>query len=576
MKKNQYSFKKLIFLYFIILLITTVCGMFVIGGYSVWSSRQQLEEVNNSVLNVYISKLEADMADLTTLNQDIFVNNYAFQSLAAGRYDANQKLLYEYELRNTIKNTAPPYGAVLIFDDADEISICRYGSDYDYSDTLRNMELKEQIKAYWRSETGENLFSWHIYTKDKRIILLNTYKQHNLYICSLIDLERFVSLSHVVEEHALMQVAFYDDETIYFTQDPPVNISLADIKEENRNLFPLQHYMTQSARLENADLNICCIMPLEYLWDFSRVSVFLILIISAMLTLLILVIYFSIRKIMVYPLDQIASASERLQMQELPLQSENISSITELQKINDALEKLVEQKVSLEKENLTKQQEKEQAWLQYFQLQTRPHFFVNCLKSLYNMLENQEYGRMQRMILAFSNHLRYIFHDNLSLVPLKAELEEVSDYYNIILMDRCKPIILTQNVQDELLQQPVPPLLVQTFLENSVKYNGKNEKALRFLIQVDTVCLEDRPYMRIRLSDNGIGYSKDILEKLNCPDSELYEKYHVGISNLKKRLQLIYQTDYQCTFYNEPSGGACALICLPLEEKSLRSPFKKE
>lgn len=574
--RKKYSLKKLLSLYFIVLLIVTVCGMLIIGSYSVWSSRRQLEGVNHSVLNLYISKLEADMEDLTTLNQDIYANNYAFQSLAAGRYDASQKLLYEYELRNTIKNTAPPYGATLIFDDADEISICKYGSDYDSSDTLKNMKLKEQIKTYCCSETLRNLFRWQVYKQDERIILLNTYKLQNLYICSLIDLERFVSFSQVEEQHEQLQVAFYDDEMLYFTKDSSVNISLADIKEENRRLFRQQHYMTLSDQLENVDLNICCIMPLEYLWDFSRVSVLLFLIISVMLTGLILVIYFSIRKIMVYPLDQIASASERLQMQELSLQNQNTSSILELQKIHDALEKLVEQKISLEKENLTKQQEKEQAWLQYFQLQTRPHFFVNCLKSLYNMLENQEYGRMQRMILAFSNHLRYVFHDTLSLVPLKAEMEEVNDYYNIILMDRSKPIILTQNVQEELLQQPVPPLLIQTFLENSYKYNGKNEKVLCFSIQIDMVCLEDRPYMRLRLSDNGIGYSKDILEKLNCPDSELYEKYHVGISNLKKRLQLIYQTDYQCTFYNEASGGACALICLPLEETLLQSPLQKE
>lgn len=52
------------------------------------------------------------------------------------------------------------------------------------------------------------------------------------------------------------------------------------------------------------------------------------------------------------------------------------------------------------------------------------------------MLELHEYEKMQRMILAFSNYLRYIFHDNLKVVPLKYELEEVNDYYNIILMDR--------------------------------------------------------------------------------------------------------------------------------------------
>ena len=45
-----------------------------------------------------------------------------------------------------------------------------------------------------------------------------------------------------------------------------------------------------------------------------------------------------------------------------------------------------------------------------------------------------------------------------------------------------------------------------------------------------------------------------------------YEDYHVGITNLKKRIELIYGTNYYITFYNEPAGGACTLIYLPLED----------
>ena len=57
-----------------------------------------------------------------------------------------------------------------------------------------------------------------------------------------------------------------------------------------------------------------------------------------------------------------------------------------------------------------------------------------------------------------------------------------------------------------------------------------------------------------------------MLDKLNCEESDLYEDYHVGITNLKKRIELIYGTNYYITFYNEPAGGACTLIYLPLED----------
>ena len=73
--------------------------------------------------------------------------------------------------------------------------------------------------------------------------------------------------------------------------------------------------------------------------------------------------------------------------------------------------------------------------------------------------------------------------------------------------------------------------------------------------------------MRIRLSDNGVGYSQEVLEKINAPEMEIYGKQHVGIANLKKRLQLIYKTDFQIAFYNEAKGGACTFLCLPLEKR---------
>lgn len=570
MRKKSYSSKHLFLVYYIIFLSTLIGGMLITGGWSMWSSVQQISSVNRSVLHIYIAELETQMDALTALNQDIYSNNYAFQTLAAGRYQAGEKPRYEYELLNMIKNSVPAYGAILIFDSENKISVCRSGSGYGFEDTLYWLEMKEQVKEYCQNSTPKQMFRWQIVTKDQRALLLNVHGQQGLYICDVIDLGKFIRMSRTAEENTQLFTGFFNETEILYLPDTVRDISKEDLIVDQGISFILPGYMLQTLELKNAELYMCCIMPLEYLWEFSRVSLAMIAIISLCFTFLIIFIFSSIKKVMVYPLEQIAAASERLQKQESLSGKKNSNRITELQKIHDALEQLVEQKITLEKENLTRQQEKEKAQLQYFQLQTRPHFFLNCLKSLYNMLENKEYSRMQRMILAFSNHLRYIFHDTLTLVSLKAELEEVSDYYNIILLDRYKPIILTTNVDDTLLQEQIPPLLIQTFLENSIKYNGKNEKALRFMIQIDTIILENRRFMRIRLSDNGIGYSRELLEKFNNPEIGLYEKYHIGISNLKRRLQLIYQNHFQITFYNEPAGGACVLLCLPLDEKSIK------
>lgn len=574
---KKYSFKHLLSIYFVLLLLIVICSLTAVLVYAIYSGLRQIRATNNAVLNVYLSELQREMEDLTAFDQELYADNYSFETLARGRYQNGRKPEYEYELRNMANNAAPYYGAILIFDEEEDVSINCFGNGYGPEETVACNELKDRIKEYWRGCDSSRLFQWHAYIDQDRTFLIIAYRLEELYLCSLIDLDRFVLQSKAAGDSGRFQVLFYSE-----TEELPGNSQLEQLGilrevlgDQSSTLFPLQgNYLVDTEAVSQTSLRICSIMPVQYLWSLSRFSLLMILGIGIIVLALILLIVFSFRKIMIYPLDRLATASELLEQKglsgQLPAYTSE-SKIEELQKINEAIRHLVEQKISLEQENLVRQQEKQYAELQYYQLQTQPHFYVNCLKSLYNMLENQEYAKMQRMILAFSSHLRYIFHNTLSLVTLKEELEEVNHYYNIVLLDRSRPIILTQHVEEGLLEEKVPPLLIQTFLENAVKYNGRSDGILRFLIQIDAVTWEEKPYMRIRLSDNGVGYSKEILEKINS-QQEAYGRQHVGIANLKKRLTLIYQADFQIIFYNAAKGGACVFLCLPLDKK----PFKEE
>lgn len=56
----------------------------------------------------------------------------------------------------------------------------------------------------------------------------------------------------------------------------------------------------------------------------------------------------------------------------------------------------------------------------------------------------------------------------------------------------------------------------------------------------------------------------------NAFDRTGFEPYHVGINNIKRRIALLYQNDYQIAFFNV-SEGACCLICLPARLDSERN-----
>ena len=527
---------------------------------------------NQASLDVYFNNLVYILEDLTLFNQKVYSDDTDF-SILSSRADTipdPQKLVMEYNLRNSIQNRVPDTGAIFIFNKSKSVNFYWYGSNFIGGIVNKaSIELMNRIRERLISADQSELMRWQVYSDDSTELLMNAYRLRDMYVCSIIDLNAFIS-THTTNTETSEYVFFTNDRiltNIDFTTNE--GITLERIKNVDDNIFTNLYAgnIIRSDYYAAFGIGLSGIMSLEEMWSYLKISVTIFLVAIIVICVLFFVIYTFISRILIYPLNQITIASKKLagsDAEETIPQDQD--DLLEYSTIRIALNRLVVQKVNLEQDNIGKTREKEHALLQYYQLQTRSHFFLNCLKSLYNMAEKGEMEKIKMMILAFSNHLRYVFHDNLLLVTLKSELDEAQDYYHIIQMDRANPLLLNLEVDQDLMDCKVPPLVVQTFLENSYKYNPGNKQFLRFHVQIDQIEMEKKPYIRLRLSDNGIGYGKDMLKKLSEPD-EQFEEYHVGISNLRRRMALIYQNDYQIAFFNAPGGGACSLIYLPMQKE---------
>jgi two-component system, sensor histidine kinase YesM len=570
--KKIRSAKKSLIRYFIILLLITLLCFIVYGVFSIWTYEKQMIVSNKASLDLYFNNLVYILEDLTLFNQNVYSDDTDFVVLSS-RADAvpdSQKLVMEYHLRNSIQNRVPDIGAIYIFNKSKSVNFYWYGSNFiGGTVTKANINLMNRIREHLLSADQSQLMRWQVFSDNGIVLLMNAYRLRDMYVCSILDLNSFISI-HTINSKT-REYVFFTKDRILTNLDFIKNegITLDRIKDVNDNLFTnlLAGNIVRSDYFAPFEVGLGVIMSLQEMWSYLKVSIFFFLITIIVICVLFVVIYSFISRFLIYPLNQITNASKMLggsnSVETIPQEKDDL---LEYSTIRIALNRLVSQKVNLEQDNISKTQEKEHALLQYYQLQTRSHFFLNCLKSLYNMSERGEMERIKMMILAFSNHLRYVFHDNLLLVTLKSELAEAQDYYRIIQMDRENPALLNLEVNQSLLDYKVPPLVVQTFLENSYKYNSGNKKLLRFLVQVDQIELEKKPYIRLRLSDNGVGYSKEVLKKLNEAD-EQFEQYHIGISNLRRRMTLIYQNDYQIAFFNALDGGACSLIYLPLRKE---------
>jgi sensor histidine kinase YesM len=512
------------------------------------------------------------LEDLTLFNQKLLSDDTDFRILSsrADNISDPEKLVMEYHLRSFIHKRVPDTGAIFIFNKSKSVYFYWYGSGFIGGVmTKAHIDLMNRIGDHLMSADQSELMHWQVYPDDENVLLMNTYRLRDMYVCSILDLKAFIRTHTTNTETS--EYAFFTNDRILTNVDYINNegITLERIKNNTDNLFTNLYAgnIIRSNYYDAFGIGLSGIVSLEEMWGYLRISVILFIVVIIIICTLFFVIYSFISRLLIYPLNQITNASRRLagsNAEETNLADQN--DLIEYSTIRVALNRLVAQKVNLEQDNISKTREKEHALLQYYQLQTRSHFILNCLKSLYHMSESGEMEKMKMMILAFSNHLRYIFHDNLLLVTLRSELAEAQDYYQIIQMDWANPLLLNLEVDQSLMDYKVPPLVVQTFLENSYKYSPGNNKILRFHVQIDRIDMEKKPFIRLRLSDNGVGYNKDVLKKLSETD-EQFEQYHVGISNLRRRMTLIYQNNYQMAFFNGLDGGACSLIYLPMRKE---------
>ncbi|MBS1729178.1 MAG: histidine kinase [Bacteroidetes bacterium] len=104
-----------------------------------------------------------------------------------------------------------------------------------------------------------------------------------------------------------------------------------------------------------------------------------------------------------------------------------------------------------------------------------PHFIFNALNSIRALVdENPE--RARTAITELSNILRSSMKaDSLETVSLERELRIVKDYLeleHIRFEDRLK---VAYYIDDETLDQPIPPMMLQTLVENAIKHGISRE-----------------------------------------------------------------------------------------------------
>lgn len=335
------------------------------------------------------------------------------------------------------------------------------------------------------------------------------------------------------------------------------------LKEPNN--IPSSNYLIH-AQNEKTHLPFDIYVLVDYAEVFRNITLLEIFLsaVPIIITILSIIIILYIRQWMIKPITRLTERLSQLGESIPPSEFFISESILEIDKANDKLNKVIFDMQELKIREYHSQLELKKIELNYLKNQIRPHFYLNMLSMIHSMLQTKNYKEIEELTILTSNYLRHLFMANQDFSELKDEVQHIKDYLEIQRIRYGNSIYFSLDYNSDLQNTLVPSLLLQTFIENTIKHGFSFQDLFTILLSIKKVKTEDSDYIQICIEDNGPGFSEEILSKLNQKQSLITEDgHHIGITNTIERLNLLYPNDYTITFENNEEGGAKILLLIP-------------
>lgn len=167
--------------------------------------------------------------------------------------------------------------------------------------------------------------------------------------------------------------------------------------------------------------------------------------------------------------------------------------------------------------------------LQYLKYQVNPHFFMNTLNNIHALVDIDP-ERAKASIVELSKLMRYVLYEgNNKLTPLSREVQFLRNYVQLMSMRYTGNVSISLDVPEVLPDSMLPPLLLVIFVENAFKH-GISYRTKSF-VEISLQPHGDRLLFSCRNSRPEIKHDENM-------------KGGVGLSNVRRRLDLLFPDDY--------------------------------
>lgn len=273
------------------------------------------------------------------------------------------------------------------------------------------------------------------------------------------------------------------------------------------------------------------------------------------------------------PIGKLIDASREMEQGNIGVQIDGMAMPNEeFDYLKDSFNSMSAQVKTLFDSFYTEKLARKDAQISALQAQINPHFLNNTLEMMNWQARMNEDTVVSRMIEALGTVLDYRMNRaNVKEIPLWEELRCIDAYFYIMSMRFGQRLQIEKEIDEDLNQRMVPPLILQPLVENAVVHGVEAVKNAS--IKVCVYQKEGKVFVEVR--NTGKRLTEKELERIQGilkGDEDKIPKGQgmhtsIGIRNVNRRIQLVYGEEYGLTIRQEEENLTISTIVLPGEQK---------
>ena len=320
--------------------------------------------------------------------------------------------------------------------------------------------------------------------------------------------------------------------------------------ERNRHFFSYMVYLDSSAIISEMD-------TIKYV--FYLLLVF-------MVPLIIVVFWFFHSRVNM-PIRVLRKAYKEIEKENYGYQINVDTSDEEFYELGNAFNSMSDTLKNQFEKNYLEELALKDANIMALQSQINPHFLNNTLEIINWEARLTGNYKVSNMIGALSTMLEATMdRKKEQLIPLAEEFSYVEAYLYIIGQRFGDNFSVEKEIDESLLSEKVPRLIIQPIVENAVEHGMDIRRRGKIKITIR----KENEMLFIEVMDNGhlTGESKEKIDKLLSADNtEETSSLSLGIRNVNKRLKIIYGPECGLTIKSNKENHTVSTIMVKINKE---------